>query len=347
MLHFATRLKNARKMKGFSLQDLADAMNCAISRQALSKYENGQMKPDSNTLIALSKALGVGLEYFARPSTITLDQVDFRKKVSLPVKELDRIRQEVIDFLERYFELESLSGIKSAFKNPISKKITAPEDVENAAAQLRKHWHLGNAPIYNVVELLEEKEIKVLQIETNPSFSGMATWIQDRYPVIVLNNHTQVSVVRKRFTALHELGHLLMDLQDLENKEKERACDAFAGAMLLPADTLQKELGGHRQHIFLPELILIKEQYGISLPAIIYRAKNLGLVTDALVKQFMIKYNKDNLRYHEPGAFNSPEQSTRFRQLLLRAVAEEIITTSKAAALNKQKLAEFRESELI
>jgi hypothetical protein len=78
-----------------------------------------------------------------------------------------------------------------------------------------------------------------------------------------------------------------------------------------------------------------------------YRAKSLGFVSELLLKRFMIKYNKDKLRYNEPGEFNSPEQSGRFIQLLLRAVAEEIITTSKAASLNKQKLAEFRELELI
>jgi Zn-dependent peptidase ImmA (M78 family)/transcriptional regulator with XRE-family HTH domain len=348
MLYFDVRLKNARKMKGFSLQDLANAMGNAITKQALSKYETGQMKPDSHTLIALSKALGVGLEYFSRASTIELEQIDFRKKVSLSVKELERVKQEVIDFLERYFELENLSGIKSTFKNPLSShKATSLEEIELMARSLRKQWNLGSDPIYNIVELLEEKEIKVLQIEADPSFSGMATWIQKSYPVIVLNKHADISVVRKRFTALHELGHLLMNLEDLDDKEKERACDAFAGAMLLPRDTFETELGGHRQHIFLHELILIKEHYGISLPAIMYRAKSLGFVNELLVKRFMIKYNKDKLRYNEPGQFNSPEQSGRFIQLLLRAVAEEIITTSKAASLNKQKLAEFRALELI
>src|SRR5437867_530137 len=104
MLYFEVRLKNARKMKGFSLQDLANAMGNVITKQALSKYETGQMKPDSHTLIALSKALGVGLEYFSRASTIELEQIDFKKKVSLSVKELERVKQEVIDFLERYFE---------------------------------------------------------------------------------------------------------------------------------------------------------------------------------------------------------------------------------------------------
>jgi len=41
--------------------------------------------------------------------------------------------------------------------------------------------------------------------------------------------------------------------------------------------------------------------------------------------------------------FQGEEKSNRFLQLLLRAVAEEAISLSKAAALNNQKLAEFRQ----
>jgi transcriptional regulator with XRE-family HTH domain len=36
---FAKRLKSARKMKGWSLQDLADNAPISITKQALNKYE--------------------------------------------------------------------------------------------------------------------------------------------------------------------------------------------------------------------------------------------------------------------------------------------------------------------
>ncbi len=65
--HFAARFKSARIMNGFSLQDLADKldeMNIAISRQALHKYEKGEVSPDSEMMGHLCDALGVRPDYF-------------------------------------------------------------------------------------------------------------------------------------------------------------------------------------------------------------------------------------------------------------------------------------------
>jgi transcriptional regulator with XRE-family HTH domain len=56
---FASRLVSARKMAGLSLQLLADRLENAVTKQALNKYEQGKMKPDSKGLIALANALNV------------------------------------------------------------------------------------------------------------------------------------------------------------------------------------------------------------------------------------------------------------------------------------------------
>ncbi len=106
------------------------------------------------------------------------------------------------------------------------------------------------------------------------------------------------------------------------------------------------ELGGHRQNIFMNELFALKKQYGISIQAIIYRAKDLGLVTESYYKFFMIRFSKAGYRKAEPVAYVGFEGSNRFKQLLLRAVAEEFISTSKGAVLNNQKLTAFR-AELV
>lgn len=44
---FAERFKSARLMNGFSLQDLADALDNKLSRQALHRYEKGEVIPDA------------------------------------------------------------------------------------------------------------------------------------------------------------------------------------------------------------------------------------------------------------------------------------------------------------
>ena len=63
---FGNRLKLARKMAGMSLQELSDALGNKVTKQALNKYELGEMKPTSEVLLALSKTLKVKPDYFLK-----------------------------------------------------------------------------------------------------------------------------------------------------------------------------------------------------------------------------------------------------------------------------------------
>ena len=62
---FSRRLRQARMMKGFSLEKLSHCVTPAITRQAINKYEKGLMMPDSRVLIALAAALGVKMVSFS------------------------------------------------------------------------------------------------------------------------------------------------------------------------------------------------------------------------------------------------------------------------------------------
>jgi transcriptional regulator with XRE-family HTH domain len=48
------RIKSARLLAGFSQRELSDALAGMVSHNAISKYEKGEMMPDSKVLIALS-----------------------------------------------------------------------------------------------------------------------------------------------------------------------------------------------------------------------------------------------------------------------------------------------------
>lgn len=344
MKHFPERLKAARKMNGFSLQDLSDTINNQLSKQALNRLETGEAKPDSQILSLLCKALHVTTDYFFREATVALDDIRFRKLKKLPVKEQEKVVAQTVEFLERYLELEDLLGIDNRIKfTPKSVKIKDAEEAEAAANKLRKDWKLGEDPLYNVVEMLEENNIKVFLPGVDRSFSGMSTIIKDKIAVIVLNQNQEIPVARKRFTALHELAHLYLDLSGFDEKESEKMCDIFASAMLLPANKLKEYLGNKRSQIIMKELSMIAGQYGITMSAIMYRAFNLGIISASYHKFFMIKYNQYKTKEKEFGVYAGKEKSERFLQLLIKAVAEEIISTTKAAALNNQKLGDFRE----
>jgi len=259
IIDFGNRLKSARKMTGLSMEDLAKKAGNIITRQSISKYEKGMMNPSSDVLICLSYALEVKPEYFFRKKTIELTGMQFRKRANLPSKTIEALKHRTIDFLERYIELESILGIQEKFSNPlIDFNINNIQDVEKAALKLRDAWELGLAPLSNILELLEENGIRVHEVQNIDDFDGLSAHVGD-FHVIVINK--TLSTDRIRFTAAHELAHILYEFP--KDCQKEKLCHAFAGAFLLPKAILERELMKNREKITLWELEKIKQIYGV------------------------------------------------------------------------------------
>ena len=347
---FSDRFRSARVLNGLSLQDLADKLNNKVSRQALHKYEKGDVMPDSEMIQLLSDALNVKPDFFFRETNIVMSEIEFRKLKNLPAKDEQRIIEEVKDTLSRYLELEEILSIQTKFVNPLIGKLSAInsfKDVDVAAKIVREAWNLGEDPISNSLELLEDNHIKIVEVKAGESFDGMQTWVNENIPVIAINTDKVKSSDRKRFTVIHELAHLLLPINHLPERKKETYCHQFAGAFLLPAETAYKELGKGRSKLMIQELAVLKKQYGISIQAIVMRAKDLEIITNGYCSQFFFYLNQMGWKVNEPIEYTGEETSDRFTQLLFRALGEELISMSKAAALNNQSLAEFREKSLL
>ncbi|MBW3127204.1 helix-turn-helix domain-containing protein [Hymenobacter profundi] len=343
MINFPDRLRSARKAKGWSLQELAEQVG-NISKQALGKYEQGLMKPEVDTLFGLTKALGVKPDYFLKPARVDLGAISFRKKASLKVKERAVLEEQIRDYLDRYLEIEELLQIQHEFVNPLGRanKVSSYEEVEQAAYSLLTKWKLGVNPIPNVIETLEDNGICVFVLDAPASFDGLATWV-GKLPVVVLNGTNTVD--RRRFTALHELAHLLLQINAADDKEEEKFCHRFANAMLLPKEVALRELGEVRTSISYGELLSIKKQYGISVQAIMRRAFDLGIIKDSYYRYFCIKIapNRKEEGFSRFTFEGETMKSYRFEQLLFRLVAESIVTESKAAALGGMSVSALRE----
>ncbi len=341
---FSERLKSARLLNGLSLQDLADRLSNVVSRQALHRYEKGEVLPDSTMIRELSKVLNVQPDFFFRERNVALDKIEFRKLKKLPGKIEEQIIETVKDKLARYLEIEEILSLQPVFHNPLKdmQPIGSLTDIETAATSLRAAWKLGISCIFNCIELLEDNHIKVVEVDTDDFYDGMQTRVNDTIPVITINNGLIKTTDRKRFTALHELAHLLLPLGGLPEKTKEQYCHQFAAAMLLPAEVAIWELGKSRTKILVPELGVLKKQYGISMQAIMMRAKDLGIISDNYCRQFFFMMKQEDWRINEPFHYIGEEKSTRFEQLVYRALAEGLISYSKAAALNNQSVAELK-----
>lgn len=143
---------------------------------------------------------------FFRDSTLSLQDMDFRKRASHGVKELSSIIEQTRDELERYFELEGLLAMEPRFVNPVqAMEIASIDNVEAAAEKLRRTWGIGvMSSITRVFDLLEENEVRIFELDVNGSLDGLSGMIHD-VPVVLLKRGAPVD--RRRFTALHELGH--------------------------------------------------------------------------------------------------------------------------------------------
>lgn len=330
-------------MTGLSQDELVKRIDGLVTKNAISKYEKGEMMPNSNVLIALARALDVKTDFFYREFSVAIENIEFRKRSKLGRKKENSIKERVVDIVNRYLELEQFLNIQSDFDNPIKDfQVRDKWDVEEAANKLLAAWNLGHNALPNVIDLLEDKEIKIVEIDAPEEFDGFSGWADGKYPIIVLNK--AFNLERKRLTALHELGHLLLQFSDdIKHKEIEKMCFQFGGSLLFPYDTFKIEFGENRKHFAINELVVMKETYGMSIQAIMARAHTLELIPQFTYIKFR-KWISSNRTEEGLGEYIGVEESKRFNQLLYRAASEEIISMSKAANLSNQKLAQFRKN---
>lgn len=346
---FGQRLKKARMIRGFSMEELCRRMGNKVSKQAISKYESGKMFPDSSVHLALADALGMKPDYFLRPFRDSIGSIEFRKKSKLGIRQIASLREIVRDKIERYLEIEEILGIDSEFENTVSPdRVNSQEDVFAIAEKVRMDWSMGEGGIPSVIEMLENHKIKVIEIEAPDAFDGMSGLIGGHGPFIVINQH--YTVERKRFTALHELGHILLHFnEEIKQSEKEHLCHTFANEMLIPAKVFKSMIGNRRHDISLKELRDVQVVFGVSVDALMFKAKYLGVISDQRYLYYCMAKNSDRRFKDEvEKSLYHQDESLRFDRLVYKALACDLISYSQAAVLLDKSLDTVRkEIELV
>lgn len=339
---FAKRLLQARIKAKLSMEKLSEKMNGIVTKQAISKYEKGMMMPNSTILIAMAEALNVSLDYFFRPFTYDLDnfKVSFRKKSDTTICEQKALEIQIQDEVERYLEIEDILDVKYEYKKMAdelvpSHSLSTNKDMIECAKNIRNIWGLGNSPIANSQELLEFHGFKVLLTTAPKKFWGVSGIINDNTPIIVLNNNDS-HIEHRRLTAFHELCHLLFNnyfAEGLTEHQKETLCNSFANELLLPGDILINLYNG-KSRIAIAELVSLSINYGISVDAIVYKLKELGIIGEKRYRGFCIQKNTnpDFKRIVEVTRYKE-EATTRFQTMVYSALAQQLISISKASIL--------------
>jgi Zn-dependent peptidase ImmA (M78 family) len=135
-------------------------------------------------------------------------------------------------------------------------------------------------------------------------------------PVVILNPIKR-DYYRQRFDVAHELGHLVMH-SDAEpgGRIVEDQAHRFAAELLMPADRIRDLLPATMGGDVWRSLARLKEQWGVSIQALLYRARWLGRLSDVSYRNAMTNVSAKGWRRSEPGLVNAIEQPS----LLPRAV---------------------------
>lgn len=299
------RIKMARRLCRFSMDDLVREMGeYAVSKMAISKIERGLLNPSEATLQAIAQACHQPITFFCQ-SQFNLGSVEYRFRENVTERQRQEVKAMADDLLQRYFELQTQEGDAFRFVHPMYGTILRNyADAESAALKLRYKWEIGLQPIHSVYELLACYGIHVLELDLGcNNILGLSTFVNGNTPIVIINTYANTTTERKRFTALHEVCHLLFRLRPdgetrheaylaslppipytvtLKQPNEERLCDLFASAMLMPEPCVLRRFGTVRTDVSLEEFIATRRLYGNSVASQIHRLHDLRVIDDAL-----------------------------------------------------------------
>lgn len=332
------RIRQARLAAGLTLDVLGEQVG--VSHTAIQKYEKGLLTPASSQLLKMARACGVRTEYFFRNNEVELLDTEFRKLTTFGKTAQEALKIKAMELIEKRVELLGFFPKSPIFRFAppanLPGQINTLEDIEVFANQVREAWKLGLNPIGDLTDTLETLGLLVIVVdEENPGFSGFTAnaRIADgrTYPVVAVSSRWPGD--RQRFTLAHELGHLLLAGRIENDLNEEKACDRFAGSFLAPKAAVLQVLGPSRRGLEWRELLALKHEFGLSMAGWLQRAKQCGVITEAVHLTMWKIFSAKGWRKGEPGEALPREHPRLFEQLVYRALGEQYISESKAAEL--------------
>ncbi|MBI4287621.1 MAG: helix-turn-helix domain-containing protein [Chloroflexi bacterium] len=328
------RLKRLRLARGLSLEALAAELGGIITKQALSKYEQGKAKPSPAVLTMLASTLGVKAAHLWRDPSIRVEFIAYRKGSGLLKREQERVKSLVTEVLEERIRLQALSYPSEGIGLQVQEiPVNTVEDAEHAAESLRIQWDLGIDSVASVTSVLEDHLVHVLEVEAGEKFDGISAvaYSEDGQRVAAaVVTRRGLPGERQRLNLAHELGHLVLNVA--EDADEEQAAFRFAGAFLAPAKAVYRAAGRRRSLIGSEELLLLKQRFGLSLQAGLYRLRDLGVITESYYRQWCMDVNRLGWRRHEPLEL-PPEQPQWLQERVLRSLAEGLVAQEEAERL--------------
>jgi Zn-dependent peptidase ImmA (M78 family) len=339
------RLRQRRLSLGYTLDDLRELIikqGITISKASLSKYELNKSIPKATNLFYVAKALKVTPDYFLKETDFHIKWIAFRKTSKLTKTEENRIKYIAKEQVEANLFLSDIIDQPQSKTSLPEFNINSLEEADSAADSLRENWKINNWPIDSLTNLLEEKSVFIVDVDSTKGFDGLSGKIDDDMPLIITIGHN--SVDRKRMSIAHELGHLVLKVNGLD---EEKAAFRFAAALLMPQKCIISILGKKRHNIDIRELLLIKEEYGISIQALIRRCFDLDIISENEYRRLNIYMRSNGMYKNEPGNCTNKEVPIKIKSKLLRVISEGITTESEVFSRFPNLSAEIEGNDML
>ncbi len=311
------QLTLARHSKGLKKVDLARLLD--VSAAAITQFENASARPSSAVMKRISLSLGFAPDFF-RIGAADMDDDNstdafFRSLRSTTLLQRQqalanaRLIYRLSQVLERHVELPAVD-----LPSPVEhSSAMTREDVETAANRLRATWSLPVGPVRNVVQLLEAHGVLVARTSfATARVDAFSKRFKTR-PFIMLGDD-KGDTARSRFDAAHELGHLLLhEDEEPGSATLERQAHQFAAAFLMPSSEIRAELP---RRVDLRDYARLKQRWGASISALLYRARDLDVITPVSYQRAIAKMSALGWRVNEP----APLPTIEWPVLLPRAM---------------------------
>lgn len=359
------RLRRAREEADFTQQEAADKID--VARTTLVAIEKGQRRVRFDELQHLAKLYRTSVNGLLRQEAVHVDLVPrFRKLPDAADNAADEAVAIMSHLAKAEVELENLLGIKRAKNYPPERPILRGDvkaQAEHDALELRQRLGLGNAPISDIVTLLEmEMGLRVYVRRVDGRISGLFAYDEDLGPCILLNaNHPRE---RRTQSAAHECGHLVstrhmpevLHTDEVMTSREERYADAFGRAFLTPPRAVMQkfqEVTAGSNRLTRRHVIILAHFFGVSREAMVRRLEDLGLVktgtwdwfqanggiTDQHVKQVLGDLSAaDNQK-----ADADRPTTLRLNLLAAEAYRQDLLTEGQLSELLDLKRIELRE----
>jgi Zn-dependent peptidase ImmA (M78 family)/transcriptional regulator with XRE-family HTH domain len=244
------------------------------------------------------------------------------------------------------------------------------------AEQERRRLGIGDSPVADVTELLEKHGVRTAVVDLPEDISGLTVFDAEAGPFVAANRSDHL--LRRNFSFAHEYAHVLLDCDSTGriSRDSERTdlievrANSFAANLLMPEagvrevlEALGKSTQGRLlaetpvdddravgieargtaavSKIHMHDVVLLAHHFGVSRQVVLYRLRNLKLISDRELQELLSEEQAGHGRQLEQ-LLDLPEpkhakERNRFRHRFLSLALE----AYQRVAISRGKLEEL------